>query len=138
MEFEGKPAGIDKGGLFQPTTRELRVICLPDDIPNSVTVDISGLDIGDSLHIGDITLPNGVTAAQDAGVALASVAAPMKEEARSRKPRPLRRKSPNQRPRAHVLEGDGRADRSRRPGQPETRIVSESYLLFYLSLGIWG
>ena len=81
LEFEGKPAGLDKGGLFQPTTRELRVICLPDDIPNSVTVDISGLDIGDSLHIGDITLPNGVTAAQDAGVALASMAAPMKEEA---------------------------------------------------------
>ncbi len=80
IEFQGKPAGLDKGGLFQPTTRELRVMCLPDDIPSSITVDISGLDIGDSVHIGEITLPKGVSAVQDAGVSLASVAAPMKEE----------------------------------------------------------
>jgi large subunit ribosomal protein L25 len=80
IEFEGKPVGIDKGGLFQPVTRELRVMCLPDDIPSSITVDISGLDIGDSVHIGQITLPKGVSAVQDAGVSLASVAAPMKEE----------------------------------------------------------
>ena len=80
IEFEGKPVGIDKGGLFQPVTRELRVMCLPDDIPSSITVDVSGLDIGDSVHIGAITLPKGVSAVQDAGVSLASVAAPMKEE----------------------------------------------------------
>ena len=80
IEFEGKPVGIDKGGLFQPVTRELRVLCLPDDIPSSITVDVSGLDIGDSVHIGAITLPKGVSAVQDAGVSLASVAAPMKEE----------------------------------------------------------
>jgi large subunit ribosomal protein L25 len=80
IEFQGKPVGLDKGGLFQPTTRELRVMCLPDDIPSSITVDISGLDIGDSVHIGEITLPKGVSAVQDAGVSLASVAAPMKEE----------------------------------------------------------
>ena len=81
IEFEGKPVGIDKGGLFQPTTRELRVVCLPNDIPSSITVDVSGLDIGDSVHIGAITLPKGVTTAQDAGISLASVTAPMKEEA---------------------------------------------------------
>jgi len=80
IEFEGKPVGIDKGGMFQPVTRELRVMCLPDDIPSSITVDVSGLDIGDSLHIGAITLPKGVSAVQDAGVSLASVATPMKEE----------------------------------------------------------
>ena len=80
IEFEGKPVGIDKGGMFQPVTRELRVLCLPDDIPSSITVDVSGLDIGDSVHIGAITLPKGVSAVQDAGVSLASVAAPMKEE----------------------------------------------------------
>jgi large subunit ribosomal protein L25 len=55
-------------------------MCLPDDIPSSIIVDVSGLDIGDSVHIGAITLPKGVSAVQDAGVSLASVAAPMKEE----------------------------------------------------------
>ncbi len=81
LEFEGKPVGIDKGGLFQPSTRELRVMCLPVDIPAAITIDVSGLDIGDSIHIGQITLPKGVTSVQDAEVALASVVAPMKEEA---------------------------------------------------------
>ena len=33
IEFEGKPVGIDKGGVFQPSTRELRISCLPDNIP---------------------------------------------------------------------------------------------------------
>jgi large subunit ribosomal protein L25 len=81
IEFEGKPVGIDKGGVFQPTTRELRVVCLPDDIPSSIIVDVSGLDIGDSVHVGAITLPKGVSSVQDASLSLASVAAPMKEEA---------------------------------------------------------
>jgi large subunit ribosomal protein L25 len=81
IEFEGKPVGIDKGGLFQPSTRELRVTCLPDDIPSSIIVDVSGLDIGDSVHVGAITLPTGVSAVQDASLSLASVTAPMKEEA---------------------------------------------------------
>ena len=80
IEFEGKPVGIDKGGLFQPATRELRIVCLPDDIPGVIKVDVSALDIGDSIHVGDITLPKGVTAAQDTTVALASVASPTKAE----------------------------------------------------------
>ncbi len=80
IEFEGKPVGIDKGGIFQATSRELRISCLPDNIPNVITVDVSGLDLGHSIHIGDITLPEGVSALQDKGVAVATVAAPKKAE----------------------------------------------------------
>ncbi len=94
IEFEGKPVGIDKGGLFQPVTRELRVMCLPDDIPSSITVDVSGLDIGDSVHIGAITLPKGVTAVQDAGISLASVATPMKEEVPAEEAAPAEEEKP--------------------------------------------
>lgn len=80
IEFEGKPVGIDKGGIFQASSRELRISCLPDNIPNVITVDVSGLDLGHSIHIGDITLPEGVSALQDKGVAVATVAAPKKAE----------------------------------------------------------
>ncbi len=81
LEFSGKPLGLDKGGLFHVASRELAVFCLPDDIPDVIKVDISGLDIGHSLHVSDLTLPAGVSALGDPGVALATVAAPKREEA---------------------------------------------------------
>lgn len=80
LQFEGKPEGVEKGGMFQPAARELRVACLPDDIPGVITVDVSGLDLGESLHISDITLPKGVSLAQDGSLALATILAPEKEE----------------------------------------------------------
>ena len=80
IEFEGKPVGIDKGGLFQVASRELRISCLPDDIPSVITVDVTSLDVGQSIHVGQITLPKGVSVLQDEGVALATVATPKKSE----------------------------------------------------------
>lgn len=80
VEFEGKPIGLEKGGDFLITLRELRVSCLPGNIPESIVVDISNLDLGHSIHVGEITLPEGVSAVTEAGVALASVTTPRKEE----------------------------------------------------------
>jgi len=81
LEFHGTPVGVEiGGGEFQIVTRELRVSCLPDDIPNLIAVDVSGLEIGKSLHLPDISLPAGVTALQDENTVLAAVAAPRKVE----------------------------------------------------------
>ena len=80
LEFQGKPVGLDKGGVFHVASRELAVSCLPDDIPDVIKVDVSGLDIGQSLHVSEITLPKGLSPLGDLGVALATVAAPKKEE----------------------------------------------------------
>lgn len=80
IEFVGKPIGVDKGGVFQEVARDLRVSCLPSDIPNIITVDVSTADVGHSIHVGDIPLPPGVTALQEEGVALATVLAPKAEE----------------------------------------------------------
>jgi large subunit ribosomal protein L25 len=80
VEFEGKPIGLEKGGDFLITLRELRVSCLPGNIPESIVVDISNLDLGHSIHVGEISLPEGVSAVTEAGVALASVTTPRKEE----------------------------------------------------------
>lgn len=80
LEFEGKPAGLDKGGMLHVVARDLRVSCLPGDIPQVIKVDVSGLDLGHSIHIGEIELPKGVSPLDEAGIALASVASPKKAE----------------------------------------------------------
>jgi large subunit ribosomal protein L25 len=80
VEFEGKPVGVEKGGDFLVVMREIRVSCLPGNIPNKIVVDVANLDMGHSVHVGEIAMPEGVTPSMEAGVALASVMAPKKEE----------------------------------------------------------
>ena len=66
---QGEPAGVKTGGgLLEHIIRALDVECLPKDLPDSIIVDVSGLNIGDSIHVNQIALPNGVTArnAEDA------------------------------------------------------------------------
>ena len=81
LEFVGKAIGVEKGGMFQVAAREIRVSCLPDNIPDVIVVDVSKIEMGHSIHVGQITLPEGVKAATDASVALATVLAPKKEDA---------------------------------------------------------
>ncbi|MFH0958602.1 MAG: 50S ribosomal protein L25 [Pseudomonadota bacterium] len=80
IEFTGKPIGVEHGGMFQIVSRDIRVSCLPGEIPDEILVDVSYLERGHSIHVGEITLPTGVTSAMDHGIALATVIAPKKEE----------------------------------------------------------
>lgn len=81
LEFVGKAIGVEKGGMFQPVAKEIRVSCLPADIPEKIMVDISGLEMGHSIHVGQITLPEGVKPAMDLGIALATIVSLKKDEA---------------------------------------------------------
>jgi len=76
----GKPIGLSNGGILQAVVRELDVRCLPDQIPDKIEADVSGLDIGDSLHISDVTLPPGVEVLGSVNYTLAAVAVPEEEE----------------------------------------------------------
>jgi len=80
IECEGTPVGVEKGGIFQQVVRELKVRCLPGDIPNVIKVDVTRLELGHAIHVSDLTLPSGVTAAEEPGTAIATVVAPRKEE----------------------------------------------------------
>ncbi len=80
LEFVGKAMGVEKGGMFQTAAKEIRVSCLPADIPDQIVVDVSMLERGHSIHVGQITLPEGVKPAMDLGIALATVVAPKKDE----------------------------------------------------------
>lgn len=56
VEATGAAPGIKAGGLLQIIRRELELICCPIDVPESVAIDISKLNIGDSIHVKDIDL----------------------------------------------------------------------------------
>ncbi|MBL0699521.1 MAG: 50S ribosomal protein L25 [Desulfosarcina sp.] len=50
----GKSKGVELGGILQVIRRELEIFCLPNEIPDSFEIDITDLDIGDSVHVEDI------------------------------------------------------------------------------------
>ena len=58
IKYVGEAAGQKMGGIVDIIIRNLSIACLPKDIPEDVQVDISELEIGDSLHIKDISIPN--------------------------------------------------------------------------------
>lgn len=61
LHFVGQAAGIKSGGILDPVITEIQVQCAPGDIPESIDVDVSNLEIGDSLHVSDLNLPQGIT-----------------------------------------------------------------------------
>jgi large subunit ribosomal protein L25 len=80
-----EPIGIANGvknfgGLLEQSLRTLAVECLPRDLPDRITVDVSNLNIGDSIHVRDIKLPPGVAAKVQAELTAFSVLAPAVEE----------------------------------------------------------
>jgi len=70
------PVGVTNGGVLQHVKRELTVSCLPGNIIDGLELDVSGLDIGDSLHVSDIVLPEGITSLDEETMTVTTVAAP--------------------------------------------------------------
>lgn len=60
VELRGEAIGVKQGGLLDVVNREVEIECLPEQIPEHLELDISGLRIGRSLRAGDIPLPEGV------------------------------------------------------------------------------
>ncbi len=76
LRYNGTPFGVrESGGVLQEVLRDLAVECLPRDIPEGVEVDVSALDIGDSLHVRDLSVPN-VKILNDEDLVLCTVSAP--------------------------------------------------------------
>src|SRR5947208_14319138 len=81
LEPVGVANGVKNfGGLLEQSLRALTVSCLPRDLPDKITVDVSNLNIGDSIHVRDIKLPNGVAAKVQPELTVFSVLAPTVEE----------------------------------------------------------
>ena len=81
LEPTGTPNGVKNfGGLLEHALRSMTVECLPRDLPDRITVDVTNLNIGDSIHVRDIQLPSGVTAKEQPELTVFSVVAPAVEE----------------------------------------------------------
>jgi large subunit ribosomal protein L25 len=79
VEFtnEDKCPGLKEGGVLNVVRHEVKLRCSPDNIPESLIADLSGLEIGDSLHISAIQLPEGVELTiTDRDFTIATIAAP--------------------------------------------------------------
>jgi large subunit ribosomal protein L25 len=85
MRFDNEDAspGLKRGGVLNVVIHELELVCDAASIPSEIHVDLDGLEIGDSIHIGQVKLPNGVTPANtDEDFTVATIVAPsaMKSE----------------------------------------------------------
>jgi large subunit ribosomal protein L25 len=78
----GEPDGVKNGGgLLETMLRSIRVACLPRDLPELFTVDVSHLKIGESVHVNELVLPQGVTISNPGELPVFSVFAPKEEAA---------------------------------------------------------
>ena len=81
VELTGESPGIELGGQLELVSREVEVECLPGDVPESMVVDISQLEIGDNLRVADLQVGSSkVTVITDSDVVLLAVVPPVAEE----------------------------------------------------------
>ncbi|HEX7853621.1 MAG TPA: 50S ribosomal protein L25/general stress protein Ctc [Sphingobium sp.] len=74
---EEKSPGIKRGGVLNIVTHELGLIVDAAEIPDDITVDLTGLEVGASIHLSDITLPKGAKSADhDDSITVATIVAP--------------------------------------------------------------
>lgn len=77
VSLDGVPVGVrEAGGILEQVINELRVKCIPSKIPEVVSLDVTGLAVGDSLHVYDIDLGEGVDILVEADRTICSVQVP--------------------------------------------------------------
>jgi len=80
VESSGEAVGVKTGGgVLEHVLFKIKVRALPKDLPEVITVDVSPLEIGQSIHLGEIPMPSGVEVVGDKKIPVISVAAPITE-----------------------------------------------------------
>ncbi|GBD38587.1 General stress protein CTC [bacterium HR37] len=79
VKIVGKAPGVKEGGILEEILREIEIECFPTDIPNSIEVDVSQLGIGDSIHIRDLSLPEGITVLHEPDETIVTILSPAVE-----------------------------------------------------------
>ena len=81
LHLVGEPFGVkEKQGVLEQIVREIEIRCQPREIPDSIDIDVSNLDVHDTLHVSDIKVAEGVEILTDAEIVIATVGI-VKEEA---------------------------------------------------------
>ena len=104
--LEGSPLGVQEGGVLDFPLRQVMLHCLPMRMPTDISVDVSQLDIGDSVHVSDLSLNDDVEILEDLERTIAMVSQPrvqLEEETTE----------------AEDGEGEAEADAEEQPTEPE-------------------
>jgi large subunit ribosomal protein L25 len=80
LHLVGESPGANEGGVLSQSITELNVEALPLEVPEHIDLDVSHMALGDTLRLGDITIPDGVTLLDDLETVAATVTAPTREE----------------------------------------------------------
>lgn len=112
IEVRGEPMGLKDGGVLEHLLREVEVECLPTQIPEQIEVEVSHLEIGDSVYVKDLSVPEGIKILNDPEGIVVSVKPPaaekvVKEEAEEiTEPEVIREKKPEEIPEGGEKEGE--------------------------------
>ncbi|MDD9272034.1 50S ribosomal protein L25/general stress protein Ctc [Paenibacillus sp. GCM10023248] len=79
LDFVGDAIGAKEGGILQIQLHELEIRCLPNQIPASITVDISNVGIGENMLVSELTVPGNVEVKSDPNELVLTILAPQKE-----------------------------------------------------------
>jgi large subunit ribosomal protein L25 len=80
VETVGEADGVKNfGGILELAMHAIEVECLPKDLPDRITLDVTALGVGDAIHVKDIQFPAGVTTREDGDLTVVRVAAPKVE-----------------------------------------------------------
>lgn len=71
--LQGNPEGAKFGGVLEQVAHEIEVECLPKDLPEHIVIDVSGLGLNESIHLGMVTVPEGVRFLVDEATTIATV-----------------------------------------------------------------
>lgn len=118
LNFTGRAAGVVDGGVLNVVERNVRLECLPTQIPKHIDVDVTALKIGDSLHIEDMQAPDGTRLVFHENITLVTVVPPAKEEEvapvleAAAEPEVISEKKAEERAEAKAEEGKGEAKKA--------------------------
>ena len=117
IHLEGSPEGVKMGGILDQTLREVELECMPQAIPEELRLDVSELLVGQSLHVRDLSIPEGATLLSDLDLSVVTVATPAVEEepvAEAVEGEPLA--EGEEAPDAEKAEGEAGADSEKKEG----------------------
>ncbi len=77
---KGKAKGIESGGMLQIIRRDIEVLCLPFEVPESIQIDISDLDIGDSIHVKDLKVAGNIEIPADTNYTILTILSTKSDE----------------------------------------------------------
>ncbi|MBU4186068.1 MAG: 50S ribosomal protein L25/general stress protein Ctc [Proteobacteria bacterium] len=80
VTVKGKTRGVELGGILQIIRRELEILCLPTEIPETIEIDVTDLDIGDSIHVKEIPFQGDIEVPADVNFTVITMLAPKTEE----------------------------------------------------------